>query len=214
MMHIDWQALLTNYGYLAVLVGTFFEGESILVMGGYAAHQGYLSLSGVLVAAFMGSFFGDQLYFVIGRMYGRQFLATRPAWQARVLRVDKLLARYQTIYILGFRFLYGLRTISPFVLGTGRVTASRFVFLNAVGAILWTLSVGLLGYAFGEMVTRYLGFAKAYEAYLFGGVIALGLGVAVVLHNRAKRRAHTAAPVVAMAPAPDEANGPPPEARP
>jgi membrane protein DedA with SNARE-associated domain len=32
------------YGYLAVLAGTFVEGETILVLGGFAASRGYLGL--------------------------------------------------------------------------------------------------------------------------------------------------------------------------
>src|SRR5688572_33421924 len=36
--------LLDHYGYLAVLVGTVLEGETILILGGFAAHQGYLHL--------------------------------------------------------------------------------------------------------------------------------------------------------------------------
>ena len=32
-------ALLEHYGYLAVFAGTFVEGESMLLLGGYAAHR-------------------------------------------------------------------------------------------------------------------------------------------------------------------------------
>jgi membrane protein DedA with SNARE-associated domain len=195
MIHIDWQHLLTQYGYLAILVGTFLEGESILILGGYAAHQGYLFLPHVLLAAFAGSFFGDQLYFAVGRMYGRAFLATRPAWRARVARVNGLLQRYQTAYILGFRFLYGLRTLSPFVLGAGPVKTLRFVLLNAAGAILWTLTIGSIGYAFGEMVTLMLGRAKHYEAYVLGAILVIGIVVTVTLHRRAKHRSQRPAAV-------------------
>jgi membrane protein DedA with SNARE-associated domain len=39
------ESILDPYGYLAVLVGTFLEGETILVLGGFAAHRGYLQNS-------------------------------------------------------------------------------------------------------------------------------------------------------------------------
>ena len=46
------ESIVDTYGYLAVLLGTFLEGETILVLGGFAAHRGYLALPWVIVAAF------------------------------------------------------------------------------------------------------------------------------------------------------------------
>ncbi|HET6343682.1 MAG TPA: DedA family protein [Myxococcota bacterium] len=188
-MHLDWEALLTHYGYLAVLVGTFLEGESILVMGGLAAHEGYLELPWVLAAAFAGSFSGDQLYFFIGRLHGKKFLAKRPAWQGRVDRVHQLLERYHTLYILGFRFLYGLRTISPFVLGTGGVRTRRFFILNFIGALVWSIAIGGAGYLFGGVVTMVLGKAKEYFIYLLAAIFVVGGVLTLRAHLRQQRRA-------------------------
>jgi hypothetical protein len=42
---MDMQTVIENYGYAAILIGTFLEGETILVLAGLAAHQGYLTLS-------------------------------------------------------------------------------------------------------------------------------------------------------------------------
>ena len=38
------ESLIDTYGYLTILIGTFLEGETILVLGGFAAHRGYLHL--------------------------------------------------------------------------------------------------------------------------------------------------------------------------
>lgn len=64
---------LSHYGYLALLIGTFLEGETILVLGGLAAHQGYLDLAGVILAAFAGSLMGDQFFFLLGRRRSAYF---------------------------------------------------------------------------------------------------------------------------------------------
>lgn len=52
---------LIKYGYAALAVGTFLEGETILVIAGFLAHRGYLSMDLVILSAFLGTFFGDQL---------------------------------------------------------------------------------------------------------------------------------------------------------
>lgn len=155
-MNIDWSHALATYGALAVLLGTFLEGESILVAGAIAARQGYLPLHQVLLAALAGSFLGDQLYFFMGRSWGRAWLAPRPKMRARVHRVHRLLARHDALFILGFRFLYGLRTVSPFVLGTSDVLVARFVPLNFCGALIWSLTVGGLGFVLGDIPVRAL----------------------------------------------------------
>jgi len=115
------QTFLQTYGYWALLIGTFLEGETILIIGGFAAHRGYLSLTLVILAAFAGTLAGDQFFFFIGRKKGKAFLDKRPSWKPNIEKVHVLLDRYQTLLILGFRFLYGLRTVTPFVIGMSRV---------------------------------------------------------------------------------------------
>ena len=36
---MDLQSIIEHYGYAAILVGTFLEGKTILVLAGLAAHQ-------------------------------------------------------------------------------------------------------------------------------------------------------------------------------
>jgi len=45
--------LLADHGYLAVFIGSLLEGETILVLAGFAAHQGLLSLPLTLTIAFI-----------------------------------------------------------------------------------------------------------------------------------------------------------------
>jgi membrane protein DedA with SNARE-associated domain len=71
----------------------------------------------VISIAFLGTFAGDQLDFQIGRLKGTTLLQKIPRWQARMRKVNSLLVRYRHGIILGFRFLYGIRTITPFILG-------------------------------------------------------------------------------------------------
>lgn len=107
------ETLISTYGYAAIGIGAFLEGETILILGGLAAHRGYLELPWVIVCAFLGTLFGDQLYFYIGRTKGKALLERRPHWKSKSEKVFLLLNRHQVWVILGFRFLYGLRTVTP-----------------------------------------------------------------------------------------------------
>ena len=185
---MDLPSLIETYGYIAILTGTFLEGETILVLGGFAAHQGYLVLTGVILAAFAGSLFGDQLFFYLGRKHSRFVLSKRPAWKEKVDKAHKMLDRFQTPMILSFRFLYGFRTIIPFVIGMSLVPVKKFVLLNAAGALIWAIVVGSGGYLFGHALEIFIGKIKHYEARVFVIIALIGLFIwAMHFYYRRKR---------------------------
>lgn len=177
-----------TYGYWAVLLGTFLEGETVLVLAGFAAHRGYLHLDAVVAAAFVGTLCGDQLFFWLGRRRGQATLSRHPGWGRRLGRTLALLERHPVAVILGFRFLYGLRTVTPFAIGLSGVSAGRFAVLNAAGAGVWSVAVGLAGYGFGEALQAVLADAKRYEVEAMVLMAATGTAVWVWRLARSRRR--------------------------
>ncbi|MEF3696938.1 DedA family protein [Desulfolutivibrio sp.] len=152
------QEVIRNYGYLALFIGTFLEGETILLLAGFAVQTGNfgLSLHGIILTAFAGSLAGDQAAFFIGRYFGNRFLKRREKWQERAARVHKLLERYHEVLILTFRFFYGLRNLTPFILGTTDISVKKFFALNAIGAFVWAVAFGCIGYLFGDILENVL----------------------------------------------------------
>ena len=176
---------IQTHGYWLVALGTFLEGETILLLAGAAAHRGTLDLHGVMLAALLGSVAGDQLFFQLGRRWGAHLLARHPRWKRRFGRIDARLVRHRNLLVAGFRFLYGLRTLTPFALGLGDLSALRFTALEVAGAVVWSIAVASFGYGLGEAATRLLGPTRHAEAAAF----ALIVTVALLVHTgRALRR--------------------------
>jgi membrane protein DedA with SNARE-associated domain len=171
---VTLESLVEHYGYVAILVGCLVEGETVLLLGGFAAHRGYLRLAGVIAAAFFGTVLGDQFYFLLGRERGRAFLARRPTWRGPLARVEPLVRRHQNLLIFGFRFLYGIRTVTPFALGFARVSPLRFLALNLPSALAWSVAVTGLGYLTGDALQALLGNLRRYEALVFAAIAATG----------------------------------------
>jgi membrane protein DedA with SNARE-associated domain len=172
---MDLQGFIENYGYAAVLVGTFLEGETILILAGLAAHLGYLNLPLAILAAFAGSLSGDQLYFYLGRKHHFYVLKRKPAWGSRIAKFSRLFERYHTLLILSFRFFYGLRTVSPFAMGMSSVSTARFAVFNAIGALVWAVCFGIGGYFFGQALEVIIGDLKKYEFILLGSIALAGI---------------------------------------
>ena len=182
------QDFIETYGYLAVLIGTFLEGETILVLGGFAANH-HLELAWVIVAAFVGSFSGDQLYFYLGRRYGRRIIAKRLSWQTGAEKVYRLLERHQNLLILSFRFMYGLRNVTPFALGAARVSRLKFFILNAIGAMVWAITLAWGGYLFGHVFELFFADFKRYELFVLAALVLLGLIIWLTTLIRHRRKA-------------------------
>jgi membrane protein DedA with SNARE-associated domain len=172
---INLESLVSTYGYPALLVGTFLEGETILVIAGFLAHRGYLELPWVIAVAFFGTFSGDQLYFWLGRTKGVSFLIRRPFYQRGLEKAQDLLGKHQKLIILGFRFVYGLRTVTPFAIGMSNINAKQFIGLNAIGAIVWAMLVGSGGYLFGNVLEIIIGDIKHYELGILFAIAITGV---------------------------------------
>src|SRR5437868_2956455 len=167
------QDLITNLGYLAVFIGTFLEGETVLALGGVAAAHGYLDFWAVVGVAVVGGFLGDQACFFLGRRYGARILARYPKLAARAPRVQALVRRWDAGAVILLRFCYGLRIAGPIVIGCCGISAWRLAFFNFIGVLLWAPLVAAVGFVAWEAVEQWLGRLRhAQIAFLM--VIVLG----------------------------------------
>jgi membrane protein DedA with SNARE-associated domain len=163
-------------GYLAVLVGTFLEGETVLVLAGLAAQHGYLSFPAVVAVAATGAFVGDQVYFFIGRRYGNRLLARFPSLAAKVPRVQALLKRWDLFAVILVRFLYGLRIAGAVVIGSCGISPWRLALFNLIGVLIWAPLIAGIGYFAGQAIQEWAG--RLHQAQI---LLVMGLVVAVTL---------------------------------
>ncbi|HYP69256.1 MAG TPA: DedA family protein [Variovorax sp.] len=181
--------LLADYGYFAVLAGSLLEGETILILAGFAAHQGHLSLSWVMAVAFVGGTLGDQIFYFAGRRYGDALLRRLPhAMSVNAPRIREKLLRHQAPLIIGLRFMYGLRIAGPIVIGMSNVPARRFLLFNLIGAATWAVLVVGAGYLFGHTVKRILENVEHYEWMAYLAIVFIAVLVALAHRWRRGRQ--------------------------
>ncbi|PVZ10404.1 MULTISPECIES: DedA family protein [unclassified Pseudomonas] len=168
------QHFLQNFGYLALFLGTFFEGETILVLAGFLAFRGYMDINLVMVVAFLGSYAGDQLWYFLGRRHGRRLLARKPRWQTMGDRALEHIRKHPDLWVLSFRFVYGLRTVMPVAIGLSGYPPRRYLILNGIGAIVWAIVLAQAAYHFGSVLEGVLGSVKKYELWVLGALLVFG----------------------------------------
>lgn len=163
--------LIREYGewfYLVTFIWTALEGETFVIFAAIAAQHDLLNIWILFFAAWFGSFAGDQLYFYLGRRYGTRMIKRWP----KVFRKDKLdkvlgwLENNSTIFVLSYRFMYGIRNISGVAIGMSNLKWRKFAVLNFIAAFLWAVVFCGVGYMFGSAI-EHLG-NHAEDEVLFG----------------------------------------------
>lgn len=173
-------AILEHFGYLAVFVGTFAEGESMLLLGGYAAHGGYLSLPRVLAVAYVAAVASDQLYFRLGRRFGHQLLAPRPRLRSKVGIALTIVERHDTLAVFAARFLWGFRIALPVAIGMSSMSAQRYLALNLVAAALWSTVIGSIAFGAAQLLSYAIEDLYRYEREIIAALVLLALGVVLL----------------------------------
>jgi membrane protein DedA with SNARE-associated domain len=140
--------------YLITFVWAALEGETFVIFAGFAVQRGYLNGEALVVAAWLGSAFGDQVCFWLGRCYGTRLLERSPKLKKPVETAIGWLENYAIAFILCYRFMYGVRNVSGIAIGMSHLPWQTFALWNAIAAFVWAVAFTLVGYFFGDAIAH------------------------------------------------------------
>ena len=132
-----------------ILLGFFLPGDSLLFSAGLvAAAHGNINIVILVTVIFLAAFFGDQVGFVIGRVYGRPYLDKRTSkrMKALIVRADRFYEETGWWAVVAARFFPWIRTFVPVIAGASRMNYYKFLSANALGAFLWGVGITLAGF--------------------------------------------------------------------
>jgi membrane protein DedA with SNARE-associated domain len=89
-----------------------------------------------------------------------------------------------------------MRIVTPFLIGASNVSPIRFLVLNIIGASLWSVTIGVLGYLFGGALEIILGDIKRYELLVFFMLALIGAAIWLIRirKNRTAKKPIQSAP--------------------
>lgn len=182
--HFSLEHLISQYGVVAVFLGAAFEGETAVFLGGVFAHRHFMSWWEAATAAAIGSFAADQAWFFAGRYANRLAIVQRFLATDAAQKVSQLLESHPTGFILAFRFIYGMRTVSPIAIGLSSVPAIRFVVLNFIAAVVWAVLITTIGYLFGNAVEMLFGRLRLHLHLVIAILVIVAVVVALAFASR------------------------------
>ncbi len=188
---MDINHIIAEYGawfYPLTFAWTFLEGETFVVFAGAAAQQELLNFQLLVLAAWAGSFTGDQLYFLIGRKWGQKLLNRFPRYRPPVDIALGFLRKYNVWFILSFRFIYGIRNVSSFAMGMSGLSWTRFLVLNFIAAGVWALTFAGAGFLLGAAFSAILGKLAEGFALIMLAIFLVVISGVVMMHKRLQKR--------------------------
>ena len=173
-----------------LFLGFFLPGESLLISAGIFASQGTLNIWETTIVVLVAGFFGNEVGYAIGRYVGPAF-RHRPdgkIFKQRYLnKADKYFERYGNRTVLFARFVPIVRTFGPLVAGITKMQHRAFTMLNAIGGVIWTLSMLFLGYFLAGQLAKHGINVEKYILPLILVVVAISL-IPVAIEIRRSRR--------------------------
>jgi membrane-associated protein len=161
-------------------MGIPVPGETALVAAGVLASHGDIHIERIIAIAALAAMLGDNVGYAIGRTGGRRLLERDGLLAHHRRRIlehgEPFFERHGAKAVFLGRWIAVLRIAAAWLAGVHRMPWRRFLFWNALGAIAWATSVGLLAYYLGpaaERVFHVVGLAGVSVAVLVAAGVAL-----------------------------------------
>jgi membrane-associated protein len=197
-----WAIMFAETG---LLVGFFFPGDSLLFLAGIASSPvadaifgagTKMSFAGLLIGAPVCAILGAQLGHFLGARYGSRMF-DRP--DSRVFKreyVEKAEYYFEKFgpakAVVLARFIPIVRTFLNPVAGTLGMPAGKFFLWNAVGGIIWTDGVLIIGHSLAQQIYDAIGDKIDHYILPVVAVIVLisilPILIEIVRERRAKKR--------------------------
>lgn len=162
---------LIQHGYVVLFAWVFAEQVGLplpaipmLLGAGVLVGMDHMNAGWALLGSVVASVAADLMWYALGRRRGAKVLN----WLCRislepdscVRRTEDVFARYGARTLLVAKFIPGLNVAAPPMSAVVRMGLGRFLLFDFLGASLWVVTFGAIGFVFShqvEDVAAYLG---------------------------------------------------------
>lgn len=159
--------LIAEYGLLLVFINVLVEQAGLplpavptLVVAGALASIGRLPLGAVVLVALLACLISDFVWYVAGRRFGPTVMRTlcriSLSPDSCVKQSELRFQRWRGQILLIAKFVPGLSTIAPPLMGAMKLRPHVFMLFDALGSLLWIGVVVGLGYVFSQQIDHVL----------------------------------------------------------
>ena len=153
--HPGWAltiVFLIAFGEALLIIGLFVPSTAVLVGAGVLVGTGHLEFWPVLAVTTIGAILGDQVSFWAGRIFGDRlkFMWPLNRYPQLVARGEDFVRQHGGKSIAIGRFVPGVKSVVPGIVGMFGMSELRFLTVNVVSAIVWGAAHVLPGVLIGQ----------------------------------------------------------------
>lgn len=179
--------LIAQYGLLVVFVNVLVEQAGVplpavptMIVAGALASTERLPLAGVVGVAVLASLLADYAWYAAGRHYGGGVMRTlcriSLSPDSCVKQSEVRFQRWRGGVLLVAKFVPGLSTVAPPLVGAMGLRSAAFVLFDGLGALMWVSAAVSLGYILASQIDAVLAAlanAGSVALMLIGSLLAL-----------------------------------------
>ncbi len=146
---------LIIFAETGLLLGFFLPGDTLLFAAGFFVAQGKLPLPLLLIVVILSAILGNEVGYEIGSRTGKKIFRKKDGILFReeyITRASDFYEKHGGKTIVLARFVPIVRTFSSVVAGVGKMSRIKFLTYNIIGALLWCVTIILLGVWLGNRV--------------------------------------------------------------
>lgn len=169
------EALFQSCGYIATYLGTFLEGEILLLTSILSSKMGYFNYFGALIAAFFGAYTKDWIKFLIAKKQGKKLLEKKPSLNTKFDKSSKWFDKNPILYMSIYRLMYGFSTLIILMSGIKGSSYKQFAITSAISIMLWVGIVGGFGYFCAEVMMENISYLSDHKLQVIITLATIGL---------------------------------------
>lgn len=156
-----------------LLIGILLPGDSLLLAAGLFAGHGQLPILWLVVLTTLAAIIGYEVGYSIGHKIGPRLFKRKDGFlfkEEYIGHTAKFFNKHGPVTIILARFVAHVRTIVSVVAGASNMDRRKYFIYNVIGAVLWCVSLTLLGYFLGSRVPN-------FDKYIIISVIIMIVGL-------------------------------------
>ncbi len=184
-----WVAAGIIFAECGLMLGFFLPGDSLLFVVGLLVGNGTIDtpLWATCLILVIAAFAGNMLGYWIGHHAGPAIFRredSRIFKRKYIDHTEEFFNRYGPAAIILGRFIAIVRTFVTVLAGAGKMDIRRYTAYSAIGAVIWVVSLTVLGYLVGNVPV-----IKSNLEYAIILIVIVSV-VPIAIHGLRARRRH------------------------
>ena len=148
---------LSTYGYIILAFYSFGGGMVALIGAGILSSMGKMDIGTSIMIATVANFIGDTMLFYLSQTNKKEVMGYMTKHKRKIAYTNLLMRKYGWLAVFLQKYIYGVKTLVPIVMGLTKYDFKKFVTLNFFASVVWGLLVGLISFYFAAAVREWMG---------------------------------------------------------